>query len=337
MTGKTYIVLRFSALGDVAMTLPSLYEAAEEHHRDLFILVTQPFMAKLAVNSPVNLQTLTFDKREHKGWSKLIAFARSLHQQYPDAVIIDLHDVLRTKVIRSTLKALGHKVVSLKKPRQARSKLLSKRKEAKVPRKLYVTPMTDVYIEALERAGIKLLSKGKAITPEGKKFDRITIGIAPHAQHRGKMISDEQVLELIDVLNAKFPGCDLILYGAPGIEARRNRGYVAQRQGKVRMTSSRGLAEEIHEIARLHYMISMDSANQHIAAMVGTPVLSLWGATHPAAGFIPFRVPESQCIGVDIECRPCSIYGNKPCYRKDYACLARLPINQIPDLLDIRR
>ncbi|WP_148296696.1 glycosyltransferase family 9 protein [Porphyromonas cangingivalis] len=50
------------------------------------------------------------------------------------------------------------------------------------------------------------------------------------------------------------------------------------------LSEAKGLSAEIDEISTLECMVSMDSANQHIASLVSTPVVSLWGATHPAAG-----------------------------------------------------
>ena len=89
---------------------------------------------------------------------------------------------------------------------------------------------------------------------------------------------------------------------------------------------------------QLDVMVSMDSANMHLASLVGTPVVSVWGATHPYAGFMGFGQKEENAIQLDMPCRPCSIYGNKPCHRGDYACLrdiapARI-INKVEQLLD---
>ena len=55
--------------------------------------------------------------------------------------------------------------------------------------------------------------------------------------------------------------------------------------------------------------------------MVGTPVLSIWGATHPFAGFMGWQQKNEYAVQKKLECRPCSVYGNKECKRGDYACL----------------
>ena len=311
------------------MTLPAIYEVAEEHPRDTFVLLTQPFMARMVVGAPINLSTHIFRKEEDGAWWQLVRFAGELHKQYPEAVVVDLHDVLRTKVLRTLLQMRGHRVVALEKPRAARRALLKPRTTDVVPQELYLPRMTDLYLETLQRAGLSVLSKGKRVLLGTLCPSRVTIGIAPYAQYQGKMITEEQTLELIDGLKARYPSSDLILYGAPGAEARKNRALVALRPQSVRMTTADGLQNEIREIAQLDCMISMDSANQHIAAMVGTPVVSVWGATHPAAGFMAFRTTERSTVGVPLECRPCSIYGDKPCHRGDYACITQLSMSQV--------
>ena len=54
---------------------------------------------------------------------------------------------------------------------------------------------------------------------------------------------------------------------------------------------------------------------------MGTPVVSIWGATHPYAGFMGWHQRMENAVQMDLSCRPCSIFGNKPCFRGDYACM----------------
>lgn len=83
-------------------------------------------------------------------------------------------------------------------------------------------------------------------------------------------------------------------------------------------------------MSRLDAMVSMDSANMHLASVVGTPVVSVWGATHPFAGFMGWGQPAENAIQVeDLPCRPCSVYGNTPCLRGDFACMASIAPERI--------
>jgi ADP-heptose:LPS heptosyltransferase len=75
----------------------------------------------------------------------------------------------------------------------------------------------------------------------------------------------------------------------------------------------------------------MDSSNMHLASLTGIPVVSIWGATHPYAGFLGYGQTEENAIQLNLECRPCSIYGQKPCLRGDYACIQNITPQTIVD------
>jgi ADP-heptose:LPS heptosyltransferase len=98
------------------------------------------------------------------------------------------------------------------------------------------------------------------------------------------------------------------------------------------------LQEELDLISNLDLMVSMDSAGMHLASLMGVKVVSIWGATHPYAGFLGYGQHEENCIQIDLYCRPCSVYGNKPCYRGDLACMhninSAIVIAQIKKALD---
>lgn len=321
-----YVCFRFSALGDVAMTLPLIYEVALGHPQSHFYFVTRPLMTQLFKACPPNLTALPYDMGAKGSWRDMLRLAHELHKAYPKATVIDLHDVLRTKILRYTLRLMGHEVITLHKPRKERKALLSRTPTPEVPRALYVTPMLSLYADTLKRAGLRV-SGGCPIFAGSER--RQVIGIAPFAQHRGKILPPEVLETLIDRLLEVLPLHRIILYGAPGRE-KDALGEIAARKGdRVGLSEAKGLSAEIDEISTLECMVSMDSANQHIASLVSTPVVSLWGATHPAAGFMAFGQKEEDCIGLPMGCRPCSTYGQKPCHRGDYACLHDLDLSEI--------
>jgi ADP-heptose:LPS heptosyltransferase len=81
-------------------------------------------------------------------------------------------------------------------------------------------------------------------------------------------------------------------------------------------------------------MISMDSANMHLAALVGTRVVSIWGATHPFCGFMGWRQRKEDAVQLDMVCRPCSVFGNRPCRRGDFHCMYGISPERIIQTLD---
>ena len=79
-------------------------------------------------------------------------------------------------------------------------------------------------------------------------------------------------------------------------------------------------------------MLSMDSGNAHIAAMLGVKVITIWGVTHPFAGFSPFNQPLGNALTADIGLfpkLPTSVYGNKKVAGYENAMRTILPINVV--------
>ena len=95
----------------------------------------------------------------------------------------------------------------------------------------------------------------------------------------------------------------------------------------------KGIGEEVKLMGELDAMLTMDSGNQHLAALSGTRVVSVWGATHPLAGFLAWQQSAADCVQLDMPCRPCSIYGNKPCKHGDYPCLQNISPEEIVNKL----
>ena len=92
--------------------------------------------------------------------------------------------------------------------------------------------------------------------------------------------------------------------------------------------------QELILMSHLDVMLSMDSANMHLASLTATPVVSVWGATHPYAGFVGWNQPQENIIQADLDCRPCSIYGKRPCRRGDLACMNMIRPEQIVERIE---
>ena len=171
--------------------------------------------------------------------------------------------------------------------------------------------------------------------PKGRTEKKI--GLALFAQHEGKMLLPTQEEELVRLLSEGFPDYEILLYGANETYERGRREELAAPYENVRVVTREAFGDELREISTLACMVSMDSANQHIARFLGVPVVSIWMQTHPAAGFLPFGMKEEDCIGVDLQCRPCSVYGNKPCKRRDWACKHCLDLARVLTAVSDRR
>jgi len=114
------------------------------------------------------------------------------------------------------------------------------------------------------------------------------------------------------------------LFGGRGYEEAILEQWEFQYPRVKSVVGKYALDNELALISQLDVLLCMDSANMHFASLVNVPVVSVWGATHPFAGFMGWNQDPSNVVQVDLPCRPCSIYGNKQCFRGDYACMKNI-------------
>ena len=172
------------------------------------------------------------------------------------------------------------------------------------------------------------------IIGEKKNFQQ-WIGIAPFAAHEGKILPTEKTEELIKEISRRHPSCRIFLFGGGEKEHAVLNAWCERYNNCTNASQAlHSLKEEMVVMSHLDVMVSMDSGNMHLAAISGTRVISVWGETHPYAGFLGWNQRPEDCIQADLPCRPCSIYGNKPCQRGDYACLTSIDPITIADKVD---
>lgn len=266
-------------------------------------------------------------------WLQLIKFARTLKKQYGITHFADIHDVLRTKVLRVTLWVLGVKVIKIDKHRKERSALCRQHNKKFSQIIKSQRCMEEVFV----KLGLKDLHFSESTIKESfqkSKTDSrvIKIGIAPFAGHKGKEWPAEKmedVLNYFATLNSSEKEGEkggveykILLYGGGKREIDIMRSWADKYPNTELFAGKHSLYEELESMSSLDFMISMDSANMHLASLVGTSVICIWGATHRYAGYNGWGQKDSNAVEVELPCRPCSIFGAKKCINPTpYACL----------------
>ena len=166
--------------------------------------------------------------------------------------------------------------------------------------------------------------KAESLKPRGEKW----IGIAPFAAHKGKIYPLEKMERVIELLLEREPNCRIFLFGG-GAEERELLTQWESRHDRCTCALLDSLYNELVLMSHLDTMVSMDSANMHLASLTGTRVVSVWGATHPFAGFMGWNQSPADAVQTTLPCRPCSIFGNKPCLHGDYPCLNSITPEEI--------
>lgn len=329
------LVLRLSAFGDVAMLVPVIYSAAKAYPDARFVVLTRREYASLFKSLDWNIETKIFDPKEkHKGFWGLVQLARSLkNRQYTH--VADLHDVIRSKVIRSFfLTSRKTKIGIIDKGRKDKNKLIKTKS------------ISEPLISNIERYRLVFADLGFDFPIQfsnifdGKNIDysslgdwqpistKKRIGIAPFARHKGKIFPLEKMEEVVKLLS-QDPNNQIFLFGGNEHEKHLLKRWENSYPNTICTVGKLFLREELLLMNTLDVLVSMDSANMHLASLVGTPVVSIWGATHPSLGFYGFHQSLQNAVQSELDCRPCSVYGNKPCARKDYACLHGLEVRKV--------
>lgn len=310
--------MRLSAMGDVAMTVPVLRAFVNQHPDIKITVISRPFFKPFFESIP-NLTFFAFDeKQRHKGFFGLLRLFQDLKQLNIDA-FADLHNVLRSKVIRSLFALSGKKMAFTDKGR-AEKKALT-RFENKDFKQLL--SMFERHAKVFEQLGFTLdlsnpvFPERAVLSPEnlaiiGDNHKRL-IGIAPFAQYDSKVYPIDLMQEVIDDL-AQNPNHKILLFGGGKKEIEILDSLSSNKENVINMAGKIKFQQELELISNLDVMLSMDSGNAHIAAMLGVKVITLWGATHPYAGFMPFNQPIENALVSDREKfpkLPTSVYGNK--------------------------
>jgi ADP-heptose:LPS heptosyltransferase len=237
-------------------------------------------------------------------------------------------------LIRFLFKTAGIKSVAIDKGRKEKKQLTAKTNKKLLPLKSGFQRYADVFtalglpviLNTVQQTFPKHDLRGAASALFST--DKKNICIAPFAKHREKMYPVDKMKTIIKNLIEK-DSHQVFLLGGGKDETKILSAWEKEFPGVINLAGKFPFREELAIISNMDLMISMDSANMHIASLYGVPVVSVWGATHPYAGFYGWGQPESNAVQIDLYCRPCSVFGNKPCYRGDHACMQLLPEEMI--------
>ena len=332
------LVIRLSALGDIAMLVPVIRALITHHPNIKVTIVTSALAAHFFGNIPnlrVYVPALT---KAHKGLWGIYKLAQELYKLDLD-VVVDLHNVLRSNVLIRLLRLRGIPFRQMDKGRAEKRRLVRAKNKIFRPLKPTHERYADVFralgytlsLEPPSRLAKKNLPE-KLVSYIGTKAKK-KIGIAPYATHKGKEYPMNFIAQVVARLDKNKDYAILLFASAE--RATHLEKLAIGHENVLNMAGKFPFEEELILIANLDVMLSMDSANGHIAAMLGVQVLTIWGVTHPYAGFAPFYQPKANQILPDLTkypLIPTSIYGNK--YPKGYlACFDTIDISEITDKL----
>lgn len=303
------------------MTVPVFREFLEQNPDVEITMVSRKNFEALFAGIP-NVTFKGIDLDDYKGFFGLRKLSNELIREFNPDCIANLHDVIRTKVLDRIYRRKGFKVFKIDKGKEEKEHLTDVWNLEKVQLKKTVERYADVFRDMGFKVELSHQLRPVSMNKSG-------IGFAPFAQHKGKMLPLEKSYELTRILARKHT---VYFFGGGKKETETLEKWESEIPNTKNLSGKLNLTEELHQISQLELMISMDSANMHLASLVGTRCVSIWGATHPYAGFLGFGQSEEDVVQVkDLSCRPCSVFGDKECYRGDWACLEEFNIQKVVD------
>ena len=318
------LAIRFSAMGDVALVAAAAKRWLQMRPEDGLIVCSKPQFEPL-FSSVERCVFFGADVKQHyTGLVGMKTLADHLAREYDFDHVADLHDVMRSRMLCTWLRFRGYPISRIHKDRIQKRRLI--RQDNKVLKPLKHT--VQRYLDALPGS---VVWDDKALPVFFCPSDvalpsQPMVGIAPFAKHSVKQWPLDRMYDLVQRLTADGIRC--VIFGG---EAERQyfKSLFPDQPLVDAIPENSTLDDEIGIISRLNTMVAMDSFNMHLAALCGVPVVSIWGPTHPYAGFGPLGPSDQHHVQISIGCRPCSIYGNKPCFRGDHACMMGISVDQV--------
>lgn len=326
-------IARFSAIGDVAMSVPVVYSVCHSYPDIHFVFVTRRTMADIFVNAPDNLTVIGVDlKTDYVGVKGMRRLTNELSKDYNIDLFVDLHNVLRTRLMRMFWLLHGVRSVVIDKGKSHKHALTRRHHKRMLP----LISQRARYRQVFYKAGLPVNDRFNGLfgghakadshlfgtISEPKKEGETWIGIAPFAAHKGKIYPTDKMRQVLEILRDNQKEIKFFFFGGGGDERELLEKWAEEFGNSVSLAGKRyGFSTELALINHLDVMVTMDSANMHLASIASTPTISIWGATHPYCGFKGWHQSDSDIVQLPMTCRPCSVFGNKECHRGDYMCL----------------
>ncbi len=321
---KTYIILRLSSLSNVAMLAPVVAGVSRANPDDRFIVVAlKPLSALFYGLGNVEYCEVKDDVKHLRGlWnlSKLLA-------AYKPTMLFDLQGDCRTYVLRLLMRRYHVPAVTIRSVAREQRALLRSGYALGLPLK----PEAERYRETLLAGGLRTADSISLMPVNHEAATKVEqvfgskrgrwIGIAPFAKYQSNMLPYKTMKEVIAYF-AEQPDTRVFLFGAGHVETEMLRQWSSLWPSVESVTNHLALDGELELMRKIDGLLCMDSANQHLAALVGCKMLSIWCGTHPKTGYAAKGLNTADILSLPVSCRPCSVHGTNRCKYRNFACKA---------------
>ncbi len=314
------LVIRFSAMGDVALVLPALRAFLDQNQNATIYFVSKKQFSPIFDTIP-RLYFIGYDPKKYKGLYGLWQFSKYLFSLDAFDATLDLHDSLRSTFIRYFFWFQKIPFFVINKGRNDKKNIISKTNKLQINLKHHTQRYADVF-DAFTKSKLVISSNIPLIITKNIPLfkAKYTIGIAPLAAHQLKEWPLENYKSLIINILQNYNDIEIYLFGGTNDLIKLEK-LLIHKKVKLAIGLPEGLKSELEYMANMQLMICNDSGNMHLAAMLGTIVLPIFGPTTAQLGFEPYLQKSNILEDTSLKCRPCTVYGNTTCYLHTHACM----------------
>ncbi len=333
------LITCFSSISNVAAIVPQLSGLVNDYPQHEFIVLSRSFLCPLFDKLPRVTFVGADIRGMHKGLAGVYRLFKQLYSMKPD-VVLDMQCSWRTKMITFLFALLRTKTIKIGFARTEQKRLIAKGAKKHHP----IPTIFDRQARLYAKIGLKINdSFCKLYKPNVEQIAKIKelygekqgcwIGVAPFSIARGKILPFRKMKNVIAHFD-KQPNIKIFLFGAGEMENELLSDWQSLYSNVYAVHTNLQLEDELTLMNYLDVMVCMDSANMHLASLMGVKVVSIWGATHPYSGFLGWKQSMDNCVGVDFSCRPCTAHSDRKCKYGDYRCLESLHSSKIIEVIE---
>lgn len=222
---ETVLVARFTELGNVAMTIPALYDACMANPRKVVVMLTLKPAVALFINRPANLVVEGIGMEVYNSVQGIWSCFVELNNRYHFSTYVDLQNSRGTRVMRMAAHMHRVKVVHVDKGLHEKKQLTRRTGKIMLP----LTHTIERYRLTLEAASLptgervfRSLFDRLAVDTSAyagitgpKKGGEVWIGIAPFAKHEGKIYPMHLMEQVVRDLSGRHDTKIFLFGGGP--------------------------------------------------------------------------------------------------------------------------
>ena len=344
---KRTLIVRYSRIGDALLVLPLIDALAKKYPDEQFTVLTNSRFEDLVELLPSNVAFISMPARASKGMFRSVSFLirrsvllyklkRRLAQF--EQVAFFQYDTFDKQLHRHLMARLPQIKVAIADDSHfwLPERLINKCNDG--------LTMIGIYKEALSKLSYnnlhiltdysntfqsRQLSSGKMLKL-GLDFNKILIAFSPFSKESTKVYPLERmeiVLDYFAQLNNQY---QIVILGGGAREKEQADKWVNKHPGIVSLIDEVEFIDEAVIISQCKVVLAMDSFNMHLAFFLNVPVVSVWGTTAPQNGYYPPYHSLDNVVIRNLDCQPCSMYGENGCSRAiKFECMHIAPMTII--------